>query len=59
MADKDKRQGVPAVTAKSKKLEQLQKGQKPDTGGDPLDRYSGQYAKNPPKRDDDPFLDIY
>lgn len=46
---------VPAVTPKSVKREELVRGQKADTGGDFYDRATGNYSKNAPVREDDPY----
>lgn len=46
---------VPPVANKTTKLQNLENGQRADTGGDQYDRAMGQYSKNPPVRDEDPF----
>lgn len=50
MADSEPK-GVPPVTPKQKSMQHLERGERANTGGDPYDRYRGQYAKNPPKSD--------
>lgn len=47
--------GVPPITPKSTSRQNLETGQRADTGGDQYDRATGQYSKNPPVRDEDPF----
>lgn len=54
MADREVTPTKP--NSKQIKLQKLARGEKADLGGDVLDRYSGQYAKNPPPRDEEPFL---
>lgn len=44
-----------AVTPKSKSIDRLEKGGRANTGGDPYDRYRGQYSKNPPPSNDFDF----
>lgn len=52
---KDTSKGVPPVTPKSQNVQNLEYGQRADTGGDPFSRMRGNYAKNPPVREEDPF----
>lgn len=42
---------------KSLKKESLGRHQKADTGGDHFDRHQGQYSKNAPVKESDPYLD--
>lgn len=58
MADKGPSNNVPPVTPKSKSRENLDRHERANTGGDVVDRYRGQYSKNPPVRED-PFETIY
>lgn len=55
MEDGGNKSSVPTVSSKSIKKQELRWGEKADTGGDMLDRASGNYSKNPPVREDDPF----
>lgn len=58
MADKSK--GAPPVTPKSKGPEQVGNGVPANTGGDPLNRMMGNYAKDAPTtRDDEDFFGSY
>jgi hypothetical protein len=51
--------GPPPVTPKSKSRENLDRGSRANTGGDPYDRSRGNYSKTPPQNDrDDPFGDF-
>lgn len=50
MAD-EKPKGAPPVLPKSKRIDRVEKGARPNTGGDPYDRARGQYSKNPPQSD--------
>jgi hypothetical protein len=43
--EKGKPKGVPPVTPKSQKREELSRYQRADTGGDPYDRMMGNYSK--------------
>lgn len=52
---KETPKGPPPVTPKSVKRENLERGQRADMGGDQFDRARGNYSKNPPVREDDPF----
>lgn len=45
--------GVPPVTSKSIKREEISRYQRADTGGDPYDRMMGNYSKKAPVRDGD------
>lgn len=55
MADKQPSNSVPPITPKSKSREDLGRDQKANTGGEVYDRYRGQYSKNPPVSNTDPF----
>lgn len=41
------------------KKENLERGQKSDTGGDHWDRRQSQYSKNAPPRESDPYKDFF
>lgn len=46
---------VPPVKNKTVNRQDITPGERPDTGGDAFDRSRGNYSKNPPVREDDPF----
>ena len=51
--EKGKPKGVPPVTPKSQKREELSRYQRADTGGDPYDRMMGNYSKKPREKSED------
>lgn len=52
---KETDKGVPPITPKSLNVQNLEYGQRADTGGDLFSRMRNNYAKNPPFREEDPF----
>lgn len=53
---KNQPKGVPPVTPKSIRCEKLERGQSATVGTDGMSKYSGNYSKVQPKKEEDTFF---